>query len=114
MGTTSISAVTIDRDGASEATPTSLNNSDTFQVLNTGRTLLHFLNTGSEAIITFITPVTTSGLAVADVAVTVPATTGDVFVMPVPSNIFNNGSGYTQFTCDQATGVTCAALELDK
>lgn len=90
----------------------SLTTSDTFQVPNNGQVYLHFKKTGAGiATVTFLTPNTVGGLAIADQTVAVPATTGDVMVGPFPPSIFNNGQNL-EFTVNEVTGLTVAVIRL--
>ena len=86
---------------------------NTYTIRNTGRSILHFLNAGgSDCVITFQTPALLAGLGVAELVVTVIATTGDTFIGPFPPAIFNNGANDLKFTMDFITSVTVAVLEL--
>jgi len=75
--------------------------------------MLHFKNTdGSADTITIQTPRTVDGQAVAELSVTVPATTGDLMVGPFPPGTFNDGSGDVKFTASNGTATTCAVVAL--
>ena len=52
------------------------------------------------------------GLAVADVVVTVPATTGDKLIGPFPYEHFADATGQCALTYSAATNVTIAVLDL--
>lgn len=94
-----------------DATDNAITTGNTYQVPNNGRTLLHFRKTGAgDATITFTTPRTVAGLAVADPTVRVPATTGDVLVGPFPPDVFNDTDGVLEFTTDEGTSLTCACF----
>lgn len=102
--------------GKAGVTPTfnAIDATDSFQFRNSPKTILYFKNTGgSIATITFDTPGTVSGEAIANPTFTVPATTGEIPAAMVPTSLFNNASGFASFTCDQASGVTVAILEVD-
>ncbi|MCI0544215.1 MAG: hypothetical protein L0Z49_07175 [Actinobacteria bacterium] len=106
----------IDRDGLA-ATYTAINATDTyFAPRKDGRLILHFKNTGgSGATITFDITQTQDGVSYADPTVTVPATTGDIFVGglgAVYEVASGDDRGKVKFTNNQATGVTVAALEV--
>ncbi len=91
----------------------SLSTSNTYQVRNTGRTFLHFKKSGAGAcVVTIETPVTIGGLAVAEQTVSVAASTGDEFIGPFPTNIYNDGSHDVRVTLSEITGLTVAVLEL--
>lgn len=104
-----------DRDGLA-ASYTAIDNVDTyFAPRKGGRLLLHFKNTGVEATITFDITQTEDGVAYADPTVVVPATTGDRFVSGLGAVYeIESGAdrGKVKFTCNVATGVTVAALEV--
>ena len=91
----------------------SLSTENTYLVRNTGRTVLHVKKSGAgDCEVTIATPATLGGLAVAEQAVTVPATTGDRFIGPFPTHIYNDGNHDLNLTFDEVTGLTIAVLEL--
>lgn len=60
---------------------------------NDGRVFVHVTNTGTAGhTLTFITPITVSGLAVADHAVSIPAG-GQLAIGPFPVDLFNQPAG---------------------
>lgn len=80
---------------------------------NDGKTFLLFEKTGAgECTVTIVTPNTVGGIAVADVTVTVPATTGDKVVGPFPTRIFNDSAGDMTFTVSDTVGLSIAVLRL--
>jgi len=84
-----------------------------FQFVNDGRTFLHVKNTnGAARYITVTTPATVDGLAVADVYVTVAATTGDEMIGPFPTGTFNNSGGYVYVSNSATADLTMAAVRL--
>jgi hypothetical protein len=84
-----------------------------FQFVNDGRVFLHAKNTSGAAVyITVTTPATLGGLDVADVYVTVDATTGDEMVGPFATGIFNNSGGYVYVSNSATTDVSMAAVKL--
>lgn len=86
---------------------------NTMQLRNTGRTFMHFKKSAAvDCTVTIITPKTVGGLAVAEQAIVVPATTGDMFMGPFPPNIYNNGDGDLEFNVTDVDGLTAAFLEL--
>ncbi|MGR3295333.1 MAG: hypothetical protein ACUZ8A_03750, partial [Candidatus Bathyanammoxibius sp.] len=87
---------------------------NTYQVRNTGRVILHFMkDAANNCDVVFVTPKTVSGLAVDDVTVRVPQSTGDVWVGPFPRGTFNDGSNDLTFTLTiDVDGLTVAALEI--
>ena len=55
------------------------------------------------------------GLTIADVTVSVPATTGDRLIGPLPAQYFADGTtGYATVTHSFTTSVTCAVLKLQQ
>lgn len=88
-------------------------------VPNNGRTLLEILNGGAvgSVVVTVATPATMNGLAIADVTLTIPKTTGNTFIAgPFDPNLFNNSGGQLALTysgdpADIAT-TTIAAISL--
>jgi hypothetical protein len=85
---------------------------DGFFIPNNGRVILHFKNTGSQSTVTFVTPVTFAGQALADLTATVPATSGDLMVGPFPPEHFNDAAGRILITFSSTTGVTVAAVRV--
>lgn len=75
-------------------------------------TLLHVKNAGGAAsTVTIVTPGSVSGLAIADVSVSVPATTGDRMIGPLPAELFADpADGLAAITYSTVTGVTVAAI----
>lgn len=91
----------------------SLSTSNTYYVRNSGRTFLHFKKSAAvNAVVTIATPATVGGLAVAEQAVTVVATTGDKMIGPFPPRIYNDGDGDLVFTLSDVDGLTVAAVEM--
>lgn len=62
--------------------------------------------------ITIQTPATFKGVAVAEVAVVVPITSGDKIIGPFPADLFNQPGGVVYVDFDQVTSVTCVAFYL--
>ena len=114
MADVDVAVEKITRAGIDAADTGSLSVSDTYKVLNNGRTFLHFKKTGAGACtVTFISPRTVDGLALADPTVVVPATTGDVMVGPFETESFNDSVGKLAFTLSEITALTVAVLRLD-
>ncbi len=88
---------------------------DTHQANNNGKMFLHFKKTGAgNAIITIQTPGSQDGNAIAELAATVVATTGDKMIGPFAPRIYNQfGQNYLQWTTDDITGLTVAAVYYD-
>jgi hypothetical protein len=92
--------------------PAELTTTDTFSVVNAGRLFLHAKKSQAvDCVITFTTPVTFRGKAVADLAVTVPASTGDLFIGPFDRALYN-ASGSLSFTLSNIAGLSIAAMYL--
>ena len=94
----------------------SIDSTDTYFLENQGSVFLHFLNTGgTESIVTFDTEQQLDGLDLENPTVTVPATTGDKMVGPVPASWevrVGSQAGRVKFTQDRATGVTVQATRV--
>lgn len=91
----------------------SLSTSDTYLVNNDGNVILHFKKSEAvDATITFDTPGTVRGLAIANPTVTVPASTGDIMVGPFPVDTFNDSNGDVRFTASNIAGLTVAAVRI--
>ncbi len=76
-------------------------------------TFLHVKNASAGAItVTIVTPGTSSGLAIADVAVSVPATTGDRMIGPLPAFLFSL-AGVGSITYTAVTSLTVAVISVD-
>lgn len=92
-------------------TSSGLLTTNTYKVRNDGKVLLHFKKTGAGACtVTITTPNTSQGLAIADQTVTVPATTGDVFVGPLPASLFNDSSSDVAFSISDTVGLSFAVI----
>lgn len=85
-------------------------NADGSYVPNDGRTYLEVANSGVETTVTVDTPGTVDGLAVANLAVVVPATTGRKKIGPFPPDTYNQPDGTIKVTFSQVTGITIGAF----
>lgn len=91
---------------------TSLATADTYLISNNGRVQLHFKKTGAgDAIITYITPPTIDGLAIASRTDTVVATTGDRMVGKFKPSVYNDENGDMSFTSDEETAISVAVIQ---
>lgn len=73
----------------------------------------HYKNaSGSPVTVTVITPGTTWGQANPDVAVSVPATTGERFIGPLVAALADTTTGLITITTSAQTSVTAAILEI--
>ena len=98
---------------AATYTSTGLSTSNTYSFNNDGRVFLHFKKTGAgDCTVTITTPGTVQGLAIADVTVSVPATTGDKFVGPFSTSLFNDASQNVSYTLSDTVGLSVALLRL--
>lgn len=75
-----------------------------------GKTWLHVKGTGTQKILTISTPGTVDGLAVADRTVTIPATTGDIMIPPLPPSQYGQVDGMIYIDLDLATAITYCAF----
>jgi hypothetical protein len=82
------------------------------QFQNDGRVFLHVKNSGTEKTVTVQTPGLVDGLAIAELAVVVVATTGDKIIGPFPPGIYNQADGNVYWNVSLETGVTFAVLRL--
>lgn len=97
-------------------TPTytgSLSASNTYQVRNSGKVMLHFKKSGAgDCTVTVTTPATVGGLAVAEQMFTVVASTGDKMAGPFPPSIYNDSLQDLNITLSEITGLTVAVVEM--
>lgn len=91
----------------------SLSGSNTYKVRNDGKVFLHFKKTSAgTCTVTITTPGTSQGLAISDQTITVPASTGDKFIGPLPMALFNDSASDVSFTLSDEEGLTVAVLRL--
>jgi hypothetical protein len=78
------------------------------------RTFLHVKNTaGSSMTVTITATGQVRGQLAADLIVTVPATTGDMMIGPIPAELFASATdGLASITYSSTTSVTAAALRI--
>ena len=104
-----LSVETTARTGLNPTYNTAANGGDAF--VNTGNEVVHIKNSGgSGRTVTFATPATVDGLAVADRDVTVPAGEERI-VGPFPTNTYNDGDNKVQMTYDNEADLTIAVLK---
>ena len=85
---------------------TTIANANTYYFRNNGRMLLHVTNsTGSTVTLTFETPGTVDGLAIADRTATLATDKEGVFG-PFPPAVYNNGDGEVKVTFNEDVYVT--------
>lgn len=83
------------------------------QFANNGRVFTQHKNTsGGNITVTFVTQAAIDGLAVTDLTVVVPLTTGDKMTGPFPTDIYNDSSGNVQMTYSGVTNLTVGAFRL--
>lgn len=71
-----------------------------------GKCWLEVKNTGTIKDLTIQTPGTVDGLAIADRVISIPATTGDVTVPPLPPSQYAQADGKVYINFDGITGAT--------
>ena len=86
---------------------------DHHEFVNDGRTLIAVLKTGGTCVMTFETPGTVDGLAIADQAVT-PAThaTRVVLIGPFPPGVYNQSNGLVYINITDETTFSLGAFRL--
>lgn len=105
-----IAIQTIDLDGEA-ADYVAAVGPDTFS--NDGRTFLHCKNTNAATRTVTVNSVKACDQGFDhDVAVVIPATTGDVLFGPFPTARFNDGSNLVTVTYSAVTNLTIAAFKL--
>lgn len=79
------------------------------------KTFLQFKNgSGAPITVTVVTPGTVEGQGIADLTITVPATTGDKMAGPFPKALFANDAdgGLAAITYSGVTSLTVAAIAI--
>lgn len=111
MATVNLTPDTASQGGVA-VTETTMAVADNYFVRNSGKLILYFRKTGAgAATITFVTPQTPSGLALADQTVNVPASTGSVAVVLKNRRAFNDASDDVEFTTDDDTGLSVRVID---
>lgn len=112
MARTAITPQQIARTGLASALATpDQANGNTFA--NDGQCFLYVKNAaGSPITVTIATPGTVDGLAIADLTVSVPATTGERMIGPFPPGIYNQSDGTVYVDWSSATSVTAGVFRL--
>ncbi len=78
----------------------------TYVVKNDGRTFIRFYKTGANpCTVTFTATGYIRGQKAADVTITVPASTGDVFSGFFETGLFNDVNGDMRFSLSEATAI---------
>lgn len=115
MGNVAASIQQVVEAGLAPSYTGSLSTSDTYQWNNSGREILHVKKTGSgSCTVGVVTPGTVGAgsLAIADLSVTVPATTGDKMIGPFATGLYNDSSGKISVTFSEVTGLTYAVIRV--
>ena len=112
MATLSVQNIVRSGNGLDPTYAAAANGGDEF--VNDGkRTFVHILNANAATrTVTFATPKTVAGLAVADLAVVVPVTPGEAMVGPFPADTFNDGDGKVQMTYSTEVDLTIAVIQI--
>lgn len=111
MARTTLTVQNIDRVGLTPALAAA--NADGSSFANDGRTYLQVKNgSGAPITVTVQTPGTVDGLAVADLTVTVPATTGDKKIGPFPVGVYNQAGDVVYVDFSAVTTVTVGAFKV--
>ena len=117
MARAELTATQITRDGVLDSGTAGV--ADGHKFVNTGRCFIEVANSDSGAArtITFVTPKTLVSLALADLAVEIPASSSRL-IGPFPGDIFNQQSGadegmvYVNYEAGQHTKFTVKVYEL--
>ena len=101
-------------DGITPSYEGSLSTGDTHQVNNDGEVFLQFKKSGAaDCVVTVQTPGSVDGNAIAELTVTVPASTGDKMMGPFNPAVYNILGGHDlEFTLSNIAGLTMAAIRL--
>ncbi len=111
MSLTTLSAQQIVRTGLTPVLAAA--NGDGSYVANDGRIYLDVANSGTEKTVTVDTPGQVDGLAIANLAVVIPATTGHKVIGPFPPDTYNQSDGTIKITFSpDVTGLTIGAFRL--
>lgn len=86
--------------------------SDGNSFTNEGDVLLQVKNGGSEITVTVQTPTKVDGVDIAELTVTIPATSGDKMIGPFSPTVFNQSAGIVYVDYSGVSSVTVAAFKL--
>lgn len=116
MARVALTLLTADRDGISVADAAlTAAIADGHSFVNDGRTVLLLQNTNAATrTITVQTPVTVDGLAVAELTITLPATTGRIITATFPRTVYNQSDGSVYIDYSATAGVLVAAIKIPK
>jgi len=114
MADIDINVQTVGRSGVTPSYSGSLLTTNSYFVLNDGKSILHFKKTGAGiCTVTVYVTTTVDGQAVASKTFDVPASTGDKMAGPWPPGTYNDGNGKLKFTCSEITGLTVGVMRID-
>lgn len=92
---------------------TDLVSTDVYRVRNPGNVVLNFKNiAGTSRTVTVDVPSTVAGQAVPDFVYTIPATTGDIWVAPLPPSVVNDDAGNIVFSVSAGDGLSVAPIQV--
>lgn len=112
MARTTINAQQIVRTGLASALA-AVDQPNGNQFANDGMSFLYVKNgSGSPITVTVGTPGNVDGLAIADLTVSVPATTGERMIGPFPPGIYNQSDGNVYVDYSSGTSVTAGVFRL--
>lgn len=95
---------------AAYTTPTT---TDTYTLRNNGKTMLHVKKSGAGSCNVTITPAkTVAGHTLSTLVVAIPATTGDKFIGPFNTDLYDDPNHDVSFTFSEITGLTVAVVQL--
>lgn len=116
MAYTALTLLTADRDGVSIADAAlTAAVAGGHKFVNDGRTALLLQNTNaSSRTVTVQTAQTVDGLAVADLTITLAATTGRLLTAYFPTQVYNASDGYVYIDYSATAGVLVAAIKIPK
>lgn len=116
MARAALTVLTADRDGVSVADAAMTDAvTDGHYFVNDGSTVLLLQNTnGSSRVVTVQTAQQVDGLAVADLAITVSATTGRLATATFPRTIYNQSDGTVYLDYSATAGLKVAAVKIPR
>lgn len=112
MATVVLTPDVITEAGVAATYNSGLSTGNTYVFRNNGKTLLHFKKTGAGiCAVTLVAPKQVAGHAIAAGAASIPATTGDKFVGPFPSEVYDDPNHDVSFTLSEITGLSVAVIQ---
>ena len=94
----------------SSSTTPSLTNGDAFTFPNNGQAFVHVSNGGTACIVTFDTPITIDGLAVANRQVQIPGNS-ERMIGPFRPDVYNNDDGEVSLSINNVVNVEIAIFQ---